>query len=239
MAMGMIPLFFDLDHTLWDFVSNSRKTLREGYEAFALFDIGVTDFSEWIRVFECTNEWCWEEYRQGRMDKTTLRLTRFEMTLQTIGSTAPPELAKELDAHYIQHSPQQTGLIDGTLPLLEELKQRGHQMWILTNGFEEVQRIKLQCCGLSPFFEAMYTSEELGVKKPHPNAFRKAAESAGLLEAEDVVMIGDSWESDIEGAQNIGWRGVHYNPEGELKLEAWRTIRSLHEILDLPLNLRD
>ena len=151
MPMGMVPLFFDLDHTLWDFVSNSRKTLREGYEAFALYDLGVTDFSEWIRVFERTNDWCWEEYRQGRMDKTTLRSARFEMALQTIGSKAPSELAKELDIHYIQYSPQQTGLIDGTLPLLEELQRRGHQMWILTNGFEEVQRIKLQCCGLSPF----------------------------------------------------------------------------------------
>ena len=188
-------------------------------------------------MFERTNDWCWEEYRQGRMDKTTLCLARFEIALKTIGSTAPSELAKELDTHYIQYSPKQTGLIDGTLPLLEELQRRGHQMWILTNGFEEVQRIKLQCCGLSPFFEAMYTSEELGVKKPHPDAFHKAAEAAGLSELEDVVMIGDSWQSDVEGAQNIGWRGVHYNPEGELKA-AWRTVRNLHEILDLPLNSR-
>ncbi|MFZ9009410.1 MAG: noncanonical pyrimidine nucleotidase, YjjG family, partial [bacterium] len=73
MPMGMVPLFFDLDHTLWDFVSNSRKTLREGYEAFTLSDVGVTDFSEWVRVFERTNDWSWEEYREGRMDKTTLR----------------------------------------------------------------------------------------------------------------------------------------------------------------------
>ena len=115
MLMGMVPLFFDLDHTLWDFVSNSRKTLREGYEAFALRDVGVTDFSEWVRVFERTNDWCWEEYRQGRMNKTTLRSARFEMALQTIGSTAPSELAKELDIHYIQYSPQQTGLIDGVI----------------------------------------------------------------------------------------------------------------------------
>jgi putative hydrolase of the HAD superfamily len=235
--MGTVPLFFDLDHTLWDFVSNSRKTLREGYEAFALFDLGVADFSEWIRVFERTNDWCWEEYRQERMDKTTLRSARFEIALKTIGSTATVELAKELDAHYILHSPKQTGLIDGTLVLLKELKQRGHQMWILTNGFEEVQRIKLQCCGLSPFFEAMYTSEELGVKKPHPDAFRKAAEAAGLSGSEDIVMIGDSWQSDVEGSQKAGWRGIHYNPGNEIKPEAWRTVHNLHEILDLPLNL--
>ena len=101
MPMGMVPLFFDLDHTLWDFVSNSHKTLREGYEAFALQGLGVTDFSEWVHVFERTNDWCWEEYRQGRMDKTTLCLARFEIALKTIGSTAPSELAKELDLSLI------------------------------------------------------------------------------------------------------------------------------------------
>ena len=50
-----------------------------------------------------------------------------------------------------------------------------------------------------------------------------------------VIMIGDSWESDVEGAQNVGWRGVHFNPQGELKDKAWKTIHALPQLLDLPL----
>ena len=143
--------------------------------------------------------------------------------------------AESLGAHYVDVSPLQTMLIEGAESLLFELAERGHRMWILTNGFEEVQRIKLERCGLSHFFEAMYTSEQLGAKKPHAKAFLGAARLAGLDPDEGIIMIGDSYGSDIIGAQNIGWRGVHYNPEGDVQQDAWETVRHLREILNLDL----
>ena len=82
----------------------------------------------------------------------------------------------------------------------------------------------------------MYTSEQLGAKKPHSESFLGAARLAGLDPEGDIVMIGDSYGSDIIGAQNVGWRGVHYNPEGDIEADAWRTVRHLREILDLELN---
>ena len=83
----------------------------------------------------------------------------------------------------------------------------------------------------------VYTSDSLGVKKPHSEAFQRSAQRAGVAMDAGVVMIGDSWESDVEGAQNVGWRGVHFNPSGEVRPDAWRTVRTLRELLDLPLEV--
>tara|TARA_B000000565_G_C23648896_1_gene325784 strand:- start:403 stop:741 length:339 start_codon:yes stop_codon:yes gene_type:complete len=110
-------------------------------------------------------------------------------------------------------------------------------MWVLTNGFDEVQHLKMDNCNLTPFFEGVYTSDALEVKKPNPQAYRLAAQRAGLsaTKFESVVMVGDSLESDILGAQEVGWRGVHFAPSGERHPEAWRTVQSLPELLELEL----
>ncbi len=229
------PLIFDLDHTLWDFATNSRMSLIEGFDAFRLDTIGIENVELWINSFEVANERCWALYRNGEIDKATLRTERFRRTLESLGFN-DTELAASLGAHYVDVSPLQTRLIEGSEELLSELSERGHRMWILTNGFEEVQRIKLERCGLSHFFEAMYTSEQLGTKKPHANAFLETARLAGLDPGENIVMIGDSFGSDIIGAQNVGWRGVHYNPVGEIQDDAWRTVRCLRDILNLKLD---
>ena len=146
--MNLAPLFFDLDHTLWDFETNSRKALRLGYDALKLKDVGVDDVDAWIAAYEKANDWCWEAYRQGKMDKETLRGERFRLGMKALGLACPPALAEDLGAHYIETSPYQTALIPGTHQLLQTLKQRGHRMWILTNGFEEVQHIKMSNCRL-------------------------------------------------------------------------------------------
>ena len=229
------PLIFDLDHTLWDFAANSRMSLIEGFGEFNLDALGIESYLVWINSFEVANNRCWALYRDGEIDKATLRTERFRLTLESLGHD-DAELAASLGAHYVDVSPLQTTLIEGAEMLLSELTKRGHRMWILTNGFEEVQRIKLERCGLSHFFEAMYTSEQLGAKKPHAESFLGAARLAGLDPEGDIVMIGDSYGSDIIGAQNVGWRGVHYNPEGDIEADAWRTVRHLREILDLELN---
>ncbi len=234
-VQGPAPLIFDLDHTLWDFAANSRRSLIEGFEEFHLDTLGIGDVEVWISAFEVANDRCWALYRNGEIDKAKLRTERFRLSLESLGHN-DVELAVALGMHYVDVSPYQTILIEGSEALLLELAERGHRMWILTNGFEEVQRIKLERCGLSHFFEAMYTSEQLGAKKPHAQAFLGAARLSGLHPDEGIIMIGDSYGSDIIGAQNIGWRGVHYNPEGDIQQDAWRTVRHLREILDLNLD---
>ena len=233
----MRPLCFDLDHTLWDFETNSRLALRDGYNAMGLKGLGVESADEWIASYERANEWCWAQFREGKMDKETLRSERFKLAFEGLGMEAEGDVAQRLGEHYIATSPYQTALLEGTMEVLEELAKRGHRMFILTNGFEEVQHIKVKNSGLEPFFTGVYTSDFLGVKKPNPKAFERAAEAEGLSMSGGIVMVGDSWESDVEGAHGVGWDAVHFNPSGEHREEVWQSVRVLRELLDLPLNM--
>ena len=231
------PLCFDLDHTLWDFETNSRLALRDGYNAMGLKGLGVKSADDWIASYERANEWCWAQFREGKMDKETLRSARFKLAFEGLGMEAEGDVAQRLGEHYIETSPYQTALLDGTMEVLEELAKRGHRMFILTNGFEEVQHIKVKNSGLVPFFTGVYTSDFLGVKKPNPKAFERAAEAEGLSMSGGIVMVGDSWESDVEGAHGVGWDAVHFNPKEEHREDVWQSVRVLRELLDLPLDM--
>ena len=235
--MNPRPLFFDLDHTLWDFETNSRLALRAGFEAVDLAGKGVSDVDAWIASYEKANDWCWAQFRAGLMDKATLRSERFRLAFEGLGLTPDETASRALGEHYIDTSPYQTALFPGAIEVLEALQVRGHQMVVLTNGFEEVQHIKVKNSGLEPFFSEVFTSDALGVKKPNPKAFELAAERSGFSMEAPIVMIGDSMESDIDGAQNVGWDAVHFNPEGPIETRAWRSVRALHELLDLPLGM--
>lgn len=123
--MNPRPLFFDLDHTLWDFETNSRLALRSGHEAVGLVDKGVTDVEAWIASYEKANDWCWAQFRAGLMDKTTLRSERFKMAFEGLGLTPDKDTSRALGEHYIETSPYQTALFPGAIEVLETLKARG------------------------------------------------------------------------------------------------------------------
>ena len=237
-------LFFDLDRTLWDFDRNSREALAQIYEAHAL----EAWTSEWgreapalqrfIEVYELENAKCWSDYAAGRLQKEELRPLRFERTLGALGmpeGAVRSGLAEVLGTRYVEVSPQLPHLVPGALETVEALADRGHRMFILTNGFEEVQHIKVQNSGLAQWFEAVYTSDALGHKKPHREAFELALSAAGS-NARDAVMIGDDLEADVVGARSAGMRSVHFNPKVERHGEqVWRTVTNLTHLLRLPL----
>jgi putative hydrolase of the HAD superfamily len=201
-------LVFDLDHTLWDFNSNSSKAIKELYGQFKLEESGFE-----VAVFHAhyirENELCWEAYRKGQMDKQTLRSIRFEKALRYIG-IEDKTLAENFGEAYIDLSPHQTALMPGTIDLLEYLKGKNYKLHILTNGFEEVQHIKLDKSGLSPFFNEIITSEEVGVRKPDLRIFQHAEKRIGAA-GSNVLMIGDNLEADVLGAKHAGWHQVFYN----------------------------
>jgi putative hydrolase of the HAD superfamily len=224
-----VHLFFDLDHTLWDFEVNSRLALRELFDVFKMESLGVPSFEAFLKVYEFENEKAWALYREGKMKKEVLRTIRFKKALEVFNAS-DSALEGKLASAYLAISPYKTALIPGTIDLLEYLKAKEYPMHILTNGFEEVQGIKMEHSGLSPYFDHVITSEFIGVQKPDPKAFLGSAKHVGA-HLETSYMIGDNLIADVLGAKKVGMNEVYFNPmadehDHELKYE----ITSLLEL---------
>lgn len=202
-------IFFDLDHTLWDFYTNSKETLTE------LYDLHLTDYNfsfiDFFNKYTEVNEECWKEYRHGRMDKETLRVIRYSKAFNSFG-VKDESLPLKFADDYLVRCPYKTNLIEGTVPLLESLAKKNYEMHIITNGFTEVQEIKMRECGLGKFFDKIVISEQLEYKKPHPSVFQHAMELTKTT-ASESLMVGDNLEADILGAKNVGMHGVYFNPD--------------------------
>lgn len=217
-------VFFDLDRTLWDFESNSEATLKELFSEFGLTEkLGVSD-DDFIHEYKRINEIFWEDYRNGVIKKEELRYARFETAFQFFGHS-DRKMAAEIGELYISRSPRKTGLVDGCIDLLNYLKPK-YQLHIITNGFEEVQHIKMKSSGLDPYFKHVITSESAGAKKPDPTIFRHAMQLTGAM-PENSIMIGDHLEADVIGALEVGWQAVWFEPEKARK-EASHHIHIRH-----------
>ena len=210
-------LFFDLDRTLWDFEKNSTATLQEVFEIFQLEEKGVSSFSSFIEKYIDVNEAMWALYRVGKIQKEELRSIRFKNTLLHFG-ISDDDLALQIGEYYIKESPLKTNLFPNTIEILEYLREEGYQMHIITNGFEEVQHIKLKNSGLSSFFKEIITSERAGVKKPNSKIFNFSMELAGA-QPEESLMLGDDIPVDLHGAKAVGMDQVYFNPNHHMHEE--------------------
>lgn len=194
-------LFFDLDRTLWDFDANNQKTFEELYTKFELQAKGVASLSDFYQSYQRINLALWDAYKKQLIEKEELNFKRFYDSL-LLFRIRDEELAKCMGAYYIAASPRQTLLYPNTIELLDKLLQK-YQMHIITNGFEEVQFIKIENSGLGMYFDQIITSERAGYKKPDRRIFDFAMQQAGAKPHESII-IGDDPEADILGAQQVG-----------------------------------
>lgn len=223
-------IFWDLDHTLWDFERNSQLALREIFEEADLARKTGAQFDDFHATYKKYNEWLWEKYRHGLISKSDLRATRFLKALEHF-QYANRELAKWMEEEYLKRSPYMPHLMPGALEVLNYANQK-YAMHIITNGFDEVQHIKLDKSGLQPFFKEIITSESVGVRKPDPYIFKYAMKKSGALR-ENSIMIGDNWDADVLGARGAGMDQVFFNPDNKLAEDrATHEIQSLLELLD-------
>lgn len=199
-------LFFDLDDTLWDFQKNSGIVLSQLFTEFELAAKLNTSFEDFLKVYKRINLDFWSKYYNRQIDKQYLRNHRFNHTFMEFGYNNYDENL-EITSCYLDRAPRERHLKAGCLELLNYLKDNYH-LHIITNGFLEVQHIKLDGSGLRKFFSQIIISEEHQLVKPEEKIFRLAELMAGA-EREECVMIGDSFESDIKGALNAGWEAVH------------------------------
>jgi len=202
-------LFFDLDHTLWDFDKNSETTLRILYDEFSLASLGIDDFSTFYKHYSHHNDRMWERFRKGLMRREELRWKRMWHTLLEFKIADTP-LAHQLSERYLELLPTQTALTPHAKEILDHCKGR-YQMHLITNGFETTQWQKLRNAQLESYFEEVITSETSNSLKPHKEIFDYALSKTGAT-IEESLMIGDALEIDILGAQQAGWDQVYYNP---------------------------
>lgn len=200
-------IFFDLDNTLWDFDANSKETLKELYKGYLSGELGADGFERFFEKYVEVNGKFWDLYRHDKVSKSDLRIDRFQETLLSFGIDRFT-LAKYISEEYLKICPLKTKLMDGAIEILDHLRERNYPMVIITNGFEEVQHIKMENSGLKKYFENIVTSEKIGSKKPYPEIFQYAFSSVNA-NAKSSVMIGDNHESDIIGADNLGMDSVY------------------------------
>jgi putative hydrolase of the HAD superfamily len=203
-------LFFDLDRTLWDYDQNSSEALSEIYQSYGLQAI-FDSFGNFHKTFIRLNNELWKEYRDGKIHKDLVRHLRFEKTLMEFG-TSDPDLAKKLNNDFLEISPRKPHLVDGAIELLEMLQKERYGLYIITNGFTEIQLLKMETTGLTGYFHKIFTSENTRSNKPHRAIFEHAVTSVNAKKVESL-MIGDDLEADIAGARNFGIDQVYFNPE--------------------------
>lgn len=202
-------IFFDLDDTLWDFESNSRSVLEELFKEFGLAAKLKTDFHTFHTAYKKVNAGLWSDYYQKRLTKEELRDKRFDCTFRDFGYEAYRE-SINVSELYLQRSPHGKRLKANCLDVLQYLSAGGYELHVITNGFKEVQQVKMNSSGLNPYFRTVIISEEHGYIKPDPAIFRIAERLSGARTSECLI-IGDNLESDIAGGEGAGWKTIYFN----------------------------
>ena len=222
-------IFFDLDHTIWDFDKNAEETLTELYVQYELQSLGLRSSREFIDTYTENNHLLWAEYHLGKITKETLRSERFSKTFIQLG-IQPEHIPSQFEDDYVRLTPTRTNLFEGSEKVLTYLKKK-YTLHIISNGFKESTLIKMDKSGLNPYFSNVIISEDVGVNKPHKDIFEYALRLAAA-QKEESIMIGDSLEADIRGAQDYGMKAIYFNPMNKEKPEdvLWQ-ITHLEELL--------
>ncbi|WP_329805502.1 YjjG family noncanonical pyrimidine nucleotidase [Flavobacterium facile] len=202
-------IFFDLDHTLWDFEKNSALAFEKIFQELK-FSIDTQQFMD---VYNPINVAYWKLYERNEIDQEALRVNRLKDAFEAINFEVTLEEINAISHLFIEYLTSNNHLIEGTIETLDYLKDN-YELHIITNGFSFVQEVKLQKSNLEKYFVTITNSELAGHKKPHENIFQYALSLANASKNQSI-MIGDSIEADVLGAMNFGMKAVYFNPENE------------------------
>lgn len=221
-------VFFDLDHTLWDFDKNSALTF---HKLFEIHQIDI-DRNQFLSTYEPINLNYWKLYREEKIDKLNLRYKRLKDTFDAIKFDVSDDTIHQLSEDYITYLTTFNHLFEGTFDILNHLKDR-YQLHIITNGFDEAQQKKMDNAKISQYFQTVTNSEIAGVKKPNPIIFKYALEVA-KAKPHESIMIGDNIEADVLGALDMGFDAILFNYHNH---KAESHIKQVKSLLDLKMYL--
>ena len=203
-------IFFDLDHTLWNFEKNSALTFK-----FLLDKYNITiDLQKFLKVYMPINFSLWNLYRDDKITKDYLRHNRLKSTFEKLNIKIDSGLIDEISNDYVKHLPDNNFLLPNAIPVLDYLFQK-YKLHIITNGFTEVQNTKISNSNLNKYFYCIIDSETVGVKKPHSKIFNYAYNISKAAYKNECLMIGDNYQADVMGALNYGFKAIHLNSNNE------------------------
>ena len=223
-------IFFDLDHTLWDFELNARETLLELYEVYEVNKFHKGTAQDFVSAYEKINYALWQEYEHKRITKEHLRTERFVLAFEEIGINKK-YLPDNIWEDYLERCPKKTNLIKDARNVCDYLYPK-YVLHLITNGFEKTQNTKVKYSKLDSFFDTLTTSECIGVAKPHPGIYKEALSKANAR-PEECLMIGDNLINDVLGAIDIGMDAIWYNPGQILSEKPVKEIKELIELRDM------
>jgi len=207
--MAYKDLFFDLDHTLWDFELNSKETMQELYSNHHIAALGITDFDAFFNIYTAHNHRLWDRYAKGFIKQEELRWKRIYLSLLDF-KIANEQLSKDMSLEFLQILPNKKKLFPHTIEILNYLKEKDYKMHLITNGFESVQMQKIKNAEIAHYFTEVITSETSNSLKPNKEIFEFALKTANATLSESI-MIGDNETADIQGGINIGMDTVFVN----------------------------
>lgn len=209
--MNYKHLFFDLDHTLWDFEKNSAECLADIYEVFKFKDLKISTLNDFQNEFSVVNKHHWSLLERNIITHEELRRRRFKETLVNLGADVDEDFGLEINEYFLGLLPKKAHLIDGAVELLDYLLPK-YKLHIISNGWQDIQVNKMKSSEIHHYFGEIITNELAGTRKPSRQIFDYAVEitNANLTES---LMIGDNYEADILGAINANMDTVFYNPE--------------------------
>lgn len=220
-------VFFDLDHTLWDYECNARETLLELHSAYKLLVKGI-QFEDFHHHFKIVNFRLWELYDRGLIDHRVIRHERFKQILEPFHAYEE-KLCAQLSQEYLYACPKKANLVPFAKEVLQYLSAH-YTLTVVTNGFEEIQAVKLLSGNITHYFDHVVTSQKAGFKKPSREIFDYAL-SVNNLQCHEVIMIGDNLITDMGGARNASIDTVFFNPAAVLhSSEVNHEIRCLSEL---------
>lgn len=221
---GITDVFFDLDHTLWDFDKNSALAFDK---IFRINEIEV-NLDDFLVHYKAINLQYWKLYRDEKIDKDLLRFGRLNDTFAALNYKVEKDIIQTLSTDYITYLTDNNHLYDNAITILQYL-YKNYNLHILSNGFEEVQSKKLTKSHILHYFKTITNGEDIGVKKPHPQIFHYALEKANTSISKSI-MIGDGYEADILGALNIGMDVIFFD-EFQKPVEAH--IKKIHNLIEI------
>lgn len=221
-------IFFDLDDTLWDLRKNSYEGMKIALKTHGII-LNEESFNRFINTYVNFNKLAWEAYYMNKISKEDLRYKRFEWTLENFG-IFNNDLTKKLAETYMEITPKGKNLVEGCLKVLNFFSSKNYNLYIMTNGFPEVQYIKLQSSGIIDYFNNIFISDNIGYRKPDIEMY-KYCEIATNAKPEECLMVGDQFETDIKGAENAGWNSVWLNRSENKRYTFSNTIQKLEELI--------